>query len=368
MQWLQRPLAQTTAGYAKFLGRSQWLLLPAFYLLAGGTRLPGWLDAPLADKHAQKEMQERDGKPVSQVVQREGLGTTSGSEGTLVDPTSGQDFPLVIFSHGESHLMRIWDRELMLELDRTWRIEDDLFPVLWRPGKSRLHRRRHRAQGWLWTHQYRSTRGWSRANCRLRQIRGPIVRTPPSLAHISLLTRDHSFEKQGVEMIDFRKEQLLMRTAEVREVIASMDKINRGEGAAVGKANRRVEKSSSVDFASWRGRMGIEGKAIMTGHSFGGATTVSLSPSLVFEYTTDAHRSTSFKSYELDPPSPSSEESASTHGQSPSPPPSRTPTLLPPLLPKQVQTLRWSWVPPSASPYSSSTARRLRSGHRTTRS
>lgn len=78
-------------------------------------------------------------------------------------------------------------------------------------------------------------------------------------------------------MIDFRKEQLLMRTAEVREVMAYMDKINRGEGAAVGKENRRAEKSSVVDFASWRGRLGLEGKAIMTGHSFGGATTVSSS-------------------------------------------------------------------------------------------
>lgn len=110
MQWLQRPLSQTTAGYARFLNKPKWLLLPAFWLLAGGTKLPGWMDADLADKiveggkekivgNAIGEMRERSAREGSQ----EEDGQLSGTA-TLVDlegVANGGQFPLVVFSHGK---------------------------------------------------------------------------------------------------------------------------------------------------------------------------------------------------------------------------------------------------------------------------
>lgn len=95
LDWLQRPLSTTTGGYARFLGRPKWLLLPAFWLLAGSTSLPGWMDASLADKvSGGKEVEE--GTPVMSERMQKG---TSGSENTLVERED--QFPLVVFSHGE---------------------------------------------------------------------------------------------------------------------------------------------------------------------------------------------------------------------------------------------------------------------------
>ena len=94
MDWLQRPLSTTTAGYARFLGKPKWLLLPAFWLLAGSTSLPAWMDASLADKVVGGK---EEGTPVmSERIQR----GASGSENTLVERED--QFPLVVFSHGES--------------------------------------------------------------------------------------------------------------------------------------------------------------------------------------------------------------------------------------------------------------------------
>ena len=53
-----------------------------------------------------------------------------------------------------------------------------------------------------------------------------------------------------------------------------VERINAGDGEAITKENLRREKGG-VDFAGWRGRIDIK-KSVMSGHSFGGATTVSL--------------------------------------------------------------------------------------------
>lgn len=119
MQWLQRPLSQTTAGYARFLNKPKWLLLPAFWLLAGGTKLPAWMDAELADKtfEGAKEKTAGDvGGEMRERSAREGSeedGQLSGTA-TLVDlegVANGGQFPLVVFSHGKSRLNFILFRD-----------------------------------------------------------------------------------------------------------------------------------------------------------------------------------------------------------------------------------------------------------------
>jgi platelet-activating factor acetylhydrolase len=103
-QWLQRPLGQTSAGFARFVNKPQWMLRIAFLLFAARTKLPAEIDVPLADRLAdvkgdglkkenigEQEMRERSGKDEA------GVGTSSMS--TLVDE-EGNRFPLIIFSHG----------------------------------------------------------------------------------------------------------------------------------------------------------------------------------------------------------------------------------------------------------------------------
>lgn len=74
-----------------------------------------------------------------------------------------------------------------------------------------------------------------------------------------------------LSQIDHRKEQLVMRLAEIDEVLAIMRRINDGEGAAVVESNLRCQGERVVPY--WKGRVNLK-DAVMTGHSFGGATTL----------------------------------------------------------------------------------------------
>lgn len=102
-QWLQRPLGQTSAGFARFVNKPQWMLRIAFLLFAARTKLPAEIDVPLADRLADvkgdglkkdvgnQEMRERS--------EADDAGVGASSMSTLVDE-AGNRFPLIIFSHG----------------------------------------------------------------------------------------------------------------------------------------------------------------------------------------------------------------------------------------------------------------------------
>lgn len=78
-----------------------------------------------------------------------------------------------------------------------------------------------------------------------------------------------------LSQIGFRKEQLLMRVAEIREVLSVLKRINDGEGDAVALENRRGKGKDRVQgLGLWKGRLDLQTNVTMGGHSFGGATTV----------------------------------------------------------------------------------------------
>lgn len=99
-QWLQRPLGQTSAGFARFVDKPQWMLRIAFLLFATRTKLPAEIDVPLAERLADVK---GDGlkKDAGQQEMREGSesGVGASSMSTLVDE-EGNRFPLIVFSHG----------------------------------------------------------------------------------------------------------------------------------------------------------------------------------------------------------------------------------------------------------------------------
>lgn len=81
--------------------------------------------------------------------------------------------------------------------------------------------------------------------------------------------------------MQFRSSQLSMRLAEITSVLSLMQRLNDGDGGAVAKENRRKEYGEGKSLEGWKGRIDMEKEVTMAGHSFGGATTVSVfSPSL----------------------------------------------------------------------------------------
>ena len=67
----------TASGYARFTGKSSWILRPLFWIFASGAHLPAYIAPTLADKLAE-----------------EGRGAARGSS------EADDEFPVVIFSHG----------------------------------------------------------------------------------------------------------------------------------------------------------------------------------------------------------------------------------------------------------------------------
>lgn len=64
-----------------------------------------------------------------------------------------------------------------------------------------------------------------------------------------------------------------MRLEEIKEVLGIMKRINEGDGAAVVAANLRNLPNGERDLPFWKGRIDLR-HSVMTGHSFGGATTL----------------------------------------------------------------------------------------------
>ena len=92
----------------------------------------------------------------------------------------------------------------------------------------------------------------------------------------SLTPRSFAPPHPTLTQLEFRKEQLVMRLAEISSVLDVLKRVNEGEGAAVSAENRRASAEGAADLSFWTGRLDLEREITMAGHSFGGATTVRL--------------------------------------------------------------------------------------------
>lgn len=75
--WAEPPITRTLEGYARFSEQSKWLLLPPFWLIVGGKKIPAYVEATLAEKESEMEEQ-----------------------GSSSDPSEKGEFPVIVFSHG----------------------------------------------------------------------------------------------------------------------------------------------------------------------------------------------------------------------------------------------------------------------------
>ena len=55
MPWVERPLARTADGYARFLGKSPWVVRGIVWLFGRGIRLPVEMDLPLVQDGGEKD-------------------------------------------------------------------------------------------------------------------------------------------------------------------------------------------------------------------------------------------------------------------------------------------------------------------------
>lgn len=239
MPWLQRPIIQTAQGYAHFTGKAPWMIKLAAYALAARTYLPATIDEPLAVKGGSGTVGSTSGSAAT--AADDGTATLVDSDSTATD---GGRFPLIVFSHG-------------LGGNRTT------------------------------YSQYCGTLaslGYIVASVEHRDGTAPI--SVVRLSHSShseerevlyIKPEDITFDKPNrkLSQLEHRGEQLEMRLAEVRCVLDVMKRINDGDGEKVMAENRRSRRGegTATQLAHWAGRLDLE-KPIMTGHSFGGATTL----------------------------------------------------------------------------------------------
>lgn len=215
--WLPRPLNVATAGWAKFAGRSYWLLWPFVYFLARFIRLPAHADAPL--------------KPYVKPTSKD-HDSNSSSE-TLTG--SGDKWPLVIFSHGLAGGRYTYS-------DYCGRLAAQGMVVL-----ALEH----------------------------RDGSGPFVmpvdeETGKPTAKLYLQANELDWEDGTPEgKLPLRVDQLRFRIREIYEAFASFKDIvrgNRGDTVSMDKFSEWDSFKDKVDCS----------KVLLTGHSFGGATSLSL--------------------------------------------------------------------------------------------
>ncbi|GAA5827062.1 hypothetical protein JCM11251_002228 [Rhodosporidiobolus azoricus] len=236
--WVQRPFGQTAGGYARFLGQKPWLVKTFLWLLAARIRLPVEGDGALAFKGGFKDQAAKSGEAKQP---RTSSDTLVGDETAKGDDT----FPLVIFSHGLSGT---------------------------------------RTSCSAWCTQIAS-QGYIVAAIEHRDGTAPIsvVRLGDGKERVVdyIKAQEHLVYPDGhtpLTELEFRSPQLSLRLAEIREAVHIMRRINDGEGAKVAEENRRKDNGGEGVvgkwLGGWKGRVGLEGKMIMAGHSFGAATTI----------------------------------------------------------------------------------------------
>ncbi|KAG9085564.1 hypothetical protein FS749_004325 [Ceratobasidium sp. UAMH 11750] len=214
VHWLPRPLDTATAGWAKFAGRSYWLLWPFVYLLARFIKLPAYGDAPL----------EPPG--TSEVDQ------SSASLETLVG--SNGKWPLVIFSHGLAGGRYTYS-------DYCGRLAAQGMVVL---------------------------------AIEHRDGSGPMVtpideETGKPAPKLYIQAKELSWDNEPTTNLPIRKDQLVFRIREIYEAFASFKSI------VDGNQDTTVSMGSFNYWDSLKGQVDCS-KVFLTAHSFGGATSLSL--------------------------------------------------------------------------------------------
>ncbi|KAG8711424.1 hypothetical protein FRC08_015913 [Ceratobasidium sp. 394] len=214
VHWLPRPLDTATAGWAKFAGQSYWLLWPFVYLLARFIKLPAYGDAPLEPSKASEADQ------------------SSASSETLVG--SNGKWPLVIFSHGLAGGRYTYS-------DYCGRLASQGMVVL---------------------------------AIEHRDGSGPMVtpideETGKPAPKLYIQAKELSWDNEPTTNLPIRKDQLVFRIREIYEAFASFKSIvdgNQGTTVSIGSFNHWDSLKGQVDYS----------KVFLTGHSFGGATSLSL--------------------------------------------------------------------------------------------
>ncbi|KAG8714598.1 hypothetical protein FRC11_007850 [Ceratobasidium sp. 423] len=215
VHWLPRPLSVATAGWAMFAARSYWLLWPFIYLFARFIRLPTYMNAPL--RPYAKSATSHD---------------TDSSTETLAD--SGTRWPLVIFSHGLAGGRFTYS-------DYCGRLASQGMVVI-----ALEH----------------------------RDGSGPFViptdeDTGEPIPKLYLQTNGISWEEEPAGKLPLRVDQLKFRIREIYEAFESFGGVVRGD---------RRDTTPMDTFSHWdsfKDQVDFS-QVLLTGHSFGGATSLSL--------------------------------------------------------------------------------------------
>ncbi|GAA5859818.1 hypothetical protein JCM1840_006468 [Sporobolomyces johnsonii] len=244
--WLQRPLRQTAQGYARFLGKNEWLVIALVYLLGSSIRLPVQGDLPLANKLADDRQLVPEKQPDAHPER---------SSATLVGPADEKawddtnQFPVVIFSHGLSGNRTTYSQWCGEIASRGYVVA----ALEHRDGSGPISVVRLDDQG--------------REERVVDYIREADLVYPPS-------------HNPPPPFLTFRAAQLLLRQSEIRFVLEILTRLNAGEGASVAKQNRRKDLGGEgvvgMWLAGWKGRLAMDRDVSASGHSFGAATTIQL--------------------------------------------------------------------------------------------
>ncbi|CUA70329.1 hypothetical protein RSOLAG22IIIB_00686 [Rhizoctonia solani] len=215
IHWLPRPLDVATAGWAKFAARSYWLLWPFIYLFARFIKLPTHLNAPLRPYE----------KP-----------TTSHDPGSSAETLthSSTRWPLVIFSHGLAGGRFTYS-------DYCGRLASQGMVVI-----ALEH----------------------------RDGSGPFVvpideDSGKPVPKLYLQNDEIGWEEQPTGKLPLRVDQLKFRIREIYEAFESFKHVvqgDQGDTTSMDNFSRWDSFKDQVDYS----------RVVLTGHSFGGATSLSL--------------------------------------------------------------------------------------------
>lgn len=255
MPWLQRPLGTSAAGYAHFLGnKPQWVIKLALWVLAARTYLPAPINQPLVD--VQDSMSSRPTAPPEPAVtaaatasneEEATLSSSESGDGTRVDSLSSRDrLPVVIFSHGLGG-----NRTTYSEYCGNLAAQGYVVAAI-----------EHR-DGTAPVSVVRLKRESDLGGYDERQV-------------LYMRPEDITFESphRKLSQLEHRKEQIDLRSAEIKSCLDVLARINSGQGARVVAENLRQNDSAATELARWQGHLELDECVTMAGHSFGGATTL----------------------------------------------------------------------------------------------
>lgn len=273
VDWMPRPRAATSKGYAKMMGLP-WVPVTAYLALTSlFTKLPAFRNAKLAE-HWPEDMLDDQGPSGRTAREQE------------KDKSEKPKFPVIIFSHGLGG-SRLCYSAICGELASFGFI---VVALEHRDGSSA--RTYVSLPGDVEANDIESSTAQLYTNNEGDyQHKGKHVRRRRKKELNPYYVVDYIYPKdnaqdtsphnpKGVDST-LRAAQIQLRLAEIEEAFHVLEKINSGQGEAVEAANLRKKGnigSSSlglkgIKWDHWRDRMFLQNVTMM-GHSFGGATTV----------------------------------------------------------------------------------------------